>query len=131
MISSSSRRPFLGLAHVAGGAFVAAVGADNPEKSELDPDLMAAAAVVTDVTAQCLVMGDLHHAVAAGAMTADAVRAELAEVLGGRKPGRRDDDEIVVFDSTGTAIQDVASAAVIYERALGAGAGLKLQLGGG
>ena len=63
---TTAREPFLGLEHVRPGTFVAAVGADNPAKNELRPELMANATVVADVVEQALVMGDLHHAVAAG-----------------------------------------------------------------
>ncbi|HET9231435.1 MAG TPA: ornithine cyclodeaminase family protein, partial [Vitreimonas sp.] len=125
---TTARAPFLDAPDVSPGAFIAAVGADNPEKSEIAPALMAKAAVVADVLAQCLVMGDLHHAVKAGAMTADQVRAELGEIIVGAKSGRAHDDEIVIFDSTGTAIQDVASAAVVYERARERGIGAEVEL---
>ena len=124
-----ARRWFLGRAHVAAGAFVAAVGADNPEKQEIEPALLAASAVVADVLEQCATIGDLHHAIAAGLMRREDVRAELADVVSGRKPGRLSADEIVVFDSTGTALQDVAAAALVYERALASGAGLTVDLG--
>ncbi len=78
---------------------------------------MAAAKVVTDLTSQALAMGDLHHAIEAGAMTAAQVHAELGEVVAGRKPGRGDEHEITIFDSTGVAFQDVAASALAYERA--------------
>ena len=126
---TTARRWILGPGDVATGAFVAAVGADHPEKQEIAPALMAASAVVVDVLEQCEQMGDLHHAIAAGAMTRDDVAADLAEVVSGRKPGRRRDDEVVVFDSTGTALQDVAAAGLAYERALAAGIGVSLDLG--
>ena len=74
-------------------------------------------------------IGDLHHAIAAGLMRREDVRAELADVVSGRKPGRLSPDEIVVFDSTGTALQDVAAAALVYERARSSGAGLTVSLG--
>jgi alanine dehydrogenase len=118
-----SRQPFLRREHVRPGTFVAAVGADNSDKQELEPDLMAAAVVVVDALEQCAAIGDLHHALAAGAMTRESVHAELAEVVCGRKPGRRTATEITVFDSTGTALQDVAAAAVVYEKAVAAGRG--------
>lgn len=105
------------------------MGADHPEKQEIEPALMAASAVVVDVLEQCEHMGDLHHAIAAGAMTRDDVAADLAEVVSGRKPGRRRDDEVVVFDSTGTALQDVATAALVYERALAVGIGVPIDFG--
>jgi ornithine cyclodeaminase/alanine dehydrogenase-like protein (mu-crystallin family) len=108
--------PFLSKAIVSPGTFVAAVGADSPHKNELHPDLFEGTRVVTDVTDQCLAMGDLRHAVAAGALGAADVHAELAELVGGAKAGRASPDEIAVFDSTGTALQDVAAAAFVYRR---------------
>jgi alanine dehydrogenase len=124
-----SPRPFLMREHVRAGTFVAAVGADSPDKQELDPRLMASATVVTDVLEQCAEIGELHHALAAGAMSRDQVHAELADLVSLRKPGRRSAEEITVFDSTGTAIEDVAAAAVVFEKALASGVGLRVALG--
>jgi ornithine cyclodeaminase/alanine dehydrogenase-like protein (mu-crystallin family) len=120
---TSAREPYLTPANVRPGTFIAAVGADNPDKSEVAPALMRHARVVTDVTAQCQLMGDLHHALAAGAMTLGDVRAELGDVLSGRAEVRGAKDDIVVFDSTGTAAQDIASAVAVFERAKAAGIG--------
>jgi alanine dehydrogenase len=125
-----SRKAFLLREHVRPGTFVAAVGADSSDKQELDPKLMAAGVVVTDVLEQCAAIGDLHHALEAGAMSRADVHAELADLVAGRKPGRRSEEEITIFDSTGTALQDVASAAVVYEKALAHGVGLDVALGG-
>lgn len=126
---TTARRWLLGRGGVAPGAFVAAVGADDPSKQEIEPALMAESVVVADVLAQCERMGDLHHAIAAGAMTRDDVAAELADVVSGRKPTRQSDDDVVVFDSTGTALQDVAAAAVAYDRARAEGLGVRIELG--
>ena len=115
-----SRQVILGAGDVNRGAFVAGVGADNPDKQELDPALLARAAVVVDILDQAATLGDLHHAIAAGVMTREDVRAELGAVVAGRTAGRLHDDEIVVFDSTGTALQDVAAAAAVYEKAVAA-----------
>jgi ornithine cyclodeaminase/alanine dehydrogenase-like protein (mu-crystallin family) len=114
--ATTSHTPFLAPDCVRRGTFIAAVGADNPHKSELHPDLFAGAKVVVDSLDQAATMGDLHHAIEAGKATRESVHGELAEVVVGRKPGRTDDDEITIFDSTGLAIQDVASAALAYER---------------
>jgi alanine dehydrogenase len=113
------------------GTFVAAVGADAEHKQEIDPQLMARAAVVPDLLEQAATIGDLHHAIAAGVMTRDAIRAGLGDVVAGRKPGRLDDDEIVIFDSTGTALQDVAAASIVYQRAVRMGRGVRLDLAEG
>jgi len=82
--------------------------------------------VVTDLTEQACVIGDLHHAIAAGVMSRDAVHAELGEILIGSKRGRSRDDEIIVFDSTGTGLQDVAAAVAAYRRALEERAGTQV-----
>ena len=120
--------PFLAADMVGPGTFIAAVGADAPHKSEIQPDLMARARVVVDSLDQCLAMGDLRHAIEAGAMTTADVHAELPELVAGAKPGRTDSEQVTLFDSTGTAVQDVAAAAVIYRRALATRAGLRLPL---
>ncbi|MES2178295.1 MAG: ornithine cyclodeaminase family protein [Gemmatimonadota bacterium] len=124
-----ARHWFLGRAHVAPGAFVAAVGADNPDKQEIEPELLAASVVVADILEQSATIGDLHHALNSGVMQREAVRAELGEIVAGKKPGRLAADEIIVFDSTGTALQDVALAALVYERALATGVGRAIALG--
>ena len=123
-------RWFLGRDHVRPGAFIAAVGADNGAKQEIEPELLARSVVVADVLDQCASIGDLHHALVAGVMRREDVRAELADIVGGTKSGRLRDDEIIVFDSTGTALEDVAAAAIVYERALATGAGIPIDLGG-
>ena len=125
-----SRQAFLLRDHVRPGTFVAAVGADSPDKQELDPALLAAAVVVPDVLEQCASIGELHHALDAGAVTREDIHAELADVVTGRNPGRRSRDEITIFDSTGTAIEDVAAAVVVYEKAVAAGMGRGVTFGG-
>jgi ornithine cyclodeaminase/alanine dehydrogenase-like protein (mu-crystallin family) len=109
-----SRSAFLTLNAVRPGCLVAAVGADNPHKQEIAPELLARSRVVADVLDQCVVMGDLHHAIAAGVMSAGDVHAELGEVVSGRKPGRTDESDVIVFDSTGMALQDVAAAIMVF-----------------
>ena len=124
-----ARRWFLGREHVAPGSFVSAVGADNSEKQEIEPELLAASVVIADILDQCATIGDLHHALNAGMMRREDVRAELADVVAGTRTGRRSADEVIIFDSTGTALQDVAAAAIVYERAMGTEAGVAIDLG--
>jgi len=123
-----SRAPLLRPGDLRPGAFLAAVGADNPDKQEVAAGLVAASRVIVDVLAQCAAMGDLHHALRAGLMTLDGVAAELAHVVGGTRPGRTSRDDVVIFDSTGTALEDVAVAALAHERALATGRGTRLDL---
>ncbi len=125
---TSSRAPLLGPADVRAGTFIAAVGADSEDKQEIDPALLAAATLVVDSLEQCATIGELHHALAAGLLTRDAVHAELGQVVAGMRPGRTSADEITVFDSTGTGFQDLAAAAMVYERACAAAAGATIDL---
>ena len=108
---------------VASGTFIAAVGADDSHKQEIDPALLASAKVIGDSLEQICSIGDTRHAIAKGLMQKESVHAELAEVVAGKKAERTTDAEIIVFDSTGVAIEDAAAATLVYEKALTAGLG--------
>lgn len=123
-----ARRVLVAAADVAPGTFIAAVGADSQGKQELEPALVAGATLVVDVLEQCAEIGELQHALAAGLMTRAEVHAELADVVVGRRPGRTRPDEITIFDSTGTALQDVAAAVAVYEQARATGRGVEFAL---
>ena len=107
---------------------MAAVGADSQGKQELEPALLASSTLVVDVLTQCAEIGELQHALAAGLMTRTDVHAELTDVVTGRRPGRTRDDEITIFDSSGTALQDVAAAVAVYDHALARGRGTEVTL---
>ena len=123
-----SRRPLVFRGDVTAGTFVAAVGADSQGKQELEPALLASSTLVVDVLTQCAEIGELQHALAAGLMTRTDVHAELTDVVTGRRPGRTRDDEITIFDSSGTALQDVAAAVAVYANALARGCGTEVAL---
>jgi alanine dehydrogenase len=125
-----ARGPLIFLDQMRPGQFFAAVGADSEGKQEFEPEVLRRAKVVADIVAQAARMGELQHAIAAGLMTEDDVYADLGQVCTGQKPGRTSDDQIFVFDSTGTALQDVAAVAIVYERALQSSRGRKLSLTG-
>jgi len=120
-----SRSPFLKREWIHPGMFLAAVGADSPDKQELDADLTAGCKVVADIRSQVICVGETHHAIEEGLMTSDQVHAEIGEVLTGGRPGRTSADEVFLYDSTGTALQDVAAAAAVYERAREQGRGIE------
>ena len=122
-----SKQYFLEKDYVAPGTFIAAVGADNPEKQELEPALLSGSKLVVDVLEQCASIGELHHALDARLLTSNDVYGELGEVIAGIKPGRTSPDEIIIFDSTGMALQDVVTAAAVYEKAVSEGAGTMLD----
>ena len=127
--ATSAQAPFLTKGCVSAGTFVAAVGADSPHKNELAPELLAGSKLVVDVLAQCTAMGDLHHALDAGLLALTDVHANLGDLVTGVKPGRTSREEITVFDSTGVALEDVASAAWIYQRAVAGNVGTSISFG--
>jgi ornithine cyclodeaminase/alanine dehydrogenase-like protein (mu-crystallin family) len=122
-----SKKYFLNHEYVSPGMFVAGVGADNEEKQELEPRLMQKHKIVVDLLEQCATIGELHHALELGLVTREDVHAELGEVVSGRKPGRESTEEVFIFDSTGMALQDVAAAATVYERAVQEGRGMPVN----
>jgi alanine dehydrogenase len=120
-----SKKPFLLNEYLSPGTFIAAVGADSEDKQELEPSILFSHKVVTDITAQCVLIGELHHAVK---LKKDFhAYAELGQIIAGEIEGRTSDEEIIVFDSTGTALQDIASAAIVYEKAINRNKGMKIS----
>jgi ornithine cyclodeaminase/alanine dehydrogenase-like protein (mu-crystallin family) len=124
-----SKQPILFNGDVKPGCFIAAVGTDNEEKNEIDAGLLASCKLVTDISEQCATIGDLHHALVKERVTTSHIHAELGEIIAGAKKGRQSEDEIILFDSTGMALQDVASAAIVYKRALEEGYGMTVDFG--
>lgn len=118
-----SREFFVSKQDVRTGTFIAAVGADDSQKQEIDPALMASAKVVADSLDQACSIGDTRHAVAKHLMSREDVYAELCKIVAGHKPGRTNDAEIIIFDSTGVAIEDAVAAVAVYEKARTSGAG--------
>ena len=83
-----ARKPFLRREYLQPGTFIAAVGADSPDKQELEPSILGASKVVVDVLEQCAEMGELNHALKQGSIRREQVYAELGEIVAGRKSGR-------------------------------------------
>lgn len=127
---TTSREILLRCDDVEEGAFIAAVGADSEDKRELDPRLVARSRVIVDDLQQCTAIGELHHALNAGLVTASHVAGDLAALVAGRIAGRRNEREITIFDSTGTALEDVAAAALVFARAAVAGDTVSIELSG-
>ena len=107
---TTATEPFLGREDVRAGTFVAAVGADSERKAEIAASLLAEARIVTDSTEQCRRTGDLRNSAQGGAR----VCGELADAVAGRL-ARTAGDEVVVFDSTGLALEDLAVCALLVQ----------------
>lgn len=116
---TTARSPVLHSDQVAPGTFVAAVGSDHPTKQEIEPALVARARCFVDSLEQTSTSGELHHALAAGVMAPEDVAGRLDELVTGAVAGRRTDDEVTLFDSTGIALEDAAALLATFQGAGG------------
>jgi ornithine cyclodeaminase/alanine dehydrogenase-like protein (mu-crystallin family) len=118
--ATSSREPVLERGWLAPGAHVNAVGSSIPTDRELDTETMAEAALFCDSRES--LENEAGDYVLAG-LGPERVRAELGEVLVGSADGRRSEGELTVFKSLGLAVEDLAAAEHVYERARAEGVG--------
>jgi ectoine utilization protein EutC len=126
-----SHTPIVRASWVHPGLHITAMGADTPEKHELESAVLARATrLVCDLKTQCFARGEFHHAVGEGVLGLDADIAELGDLTSNRKPGRQRDDEVTVCALTGVGVQDTAIALLAYSRAFAAGLGTRFPAGG-
>ena len=112
-----AREPFLKSDLVRPGIHINAIGADAEGKEELEPSLLKKAMVVVDDLRQASVAGEINVPVSKGLFKVEEIYATLGELVAGKKPGRKDEKAITIFDSTGLAIEDIAVAKLVYEKA--------------
>ncbi|MBE8538552.1 alanine dehydrogenase [Geoglobus acetivorans] len=125
--TTPSRTPVVKAEWIEEGTHINAIGADAPGKQELDPEILLRARVVVDDYEQAFHSGEVNVPLSEGIITKDHIFGTLGEIVAGLKKGREDDSQITVFDSTGLAIQDIATASLIYDRAVKAGKGVKFR----
>jgi alanine dehydrogenase len=116
---TTSREPILKADWLKPGVHINAVGSHRPDMREIDGATLARAKVVVDsreaIMAEC---GDILLAIKEGSVTKDNIHGEIGEVLAGTKAGREHTDEVTLYKSVGIAIQDVATANLVYHKAL-------------
>jgi len=126
--TTPSRAPVIKEEWVRPGTHINAIGADARGKQELQSGLTKKSKVVVDDLAQAVHSGEVNVPISEGVLKPEEIHAQLGEVLVGKKTGRTSDNEITIFDSTGLAIQDVATGAAVYRMALEMGIGTNLKL---
>lgn len=127
--ATTSSRPVFAGRDLRPGVHVDAVGAFRPTTREVDTETVKRARVVVDTYHGAWAeAGDLLIPIKAGAITRRQVRAELAEVVARKKPGRTRPEEITLFKSVGWAPEDAAAARLAYERARAQGVGTEVRL---
>ena len=110
------------------GQHLTAMGSDAEHKNEIEPGLVTRADLyVADSLNQTRRLGELHHAIAAGLVSAQAEFAQLGPVIAGTVPGRTHADQITFADLTGTGVQDTAIATLARQRAQGGGVGTMIS----
>ena len=122
------RSPVVKAEWVKAGTHINAIGADAKGKQELDSQLLTRTKVVVDDIVQASHSGEVNVPLSSGFISSEDIHCELGEVVAGVKKGRMSDDEITVFDSTGLAIQDLATANLVFERAVEKGIGSRLEM---
>ena len=126
LTATPAREPFLRAEWVHPGTHISCVGADMSGKQEIESKIFCTAKAFADDETQCLAVGECEIPHKDG--TLSAIAAEIGDVIAGIRPGRTGADEITVFDSTGIALQDIASAAALLDAAEKSGKGSRIEL---
>lgn len=113
--ATPSHRPLLSADQIRPGTHITAMGSDTREKNELDPAILAKAdIVVADSIEQCLVRGEIFHALEAGALAEGDIR-ELGDIITDPELRRSSDSQITIADLTGVAVQDIQISKAVVE----------------
>jgi len=127
--ATSSSTPLFNGTKIRPGTHINGIGSHTPGARELDTALITRSRFIGDSKEACFnEAGDIIIPIQEGAITKEHFYAELGEVIIGIKKGRMNDDEITIFKSNGLAIQDAATAKIIYDKALLAGKGIEVKI---
>ena len=127
--ATTSHTPVFDGSKIASGTHVTGVGSFTPEMREVDTALVLRARVVVDQREATLAeAGDIIGPISDGVVDESVISAEIGEIVLGVQPGRISADEITFFKSVGNAVQDIAVAALVLERAQAAGRGVVVEL---
>jgi alanine dehydrogenase len=124
VLATAAREPILQSVWIADGTHIAAVGACRPDQRELETALVKRARVFVDSRTGALAeAGDLVLPIREGAIDAAHIAGELGQLAAGAVAGRQTPGEVTLFKSLGMAVEDVAAAHLVYERATERGLG--------
>ena len=113
--ATPSTSPLLSADQIQKGVHITAMGSDTPEKNELDPRILQKAdLVIADSISQCLLRGEIHHAIKAGLLNEEDI-VELGNVIVDKELQRSSEGQITVADLTGVAVQDIQISKAVYE----------------
>lgn len=123
-----SREPIIRKEWVKPGTHFSCIGADMSGKEEIEAEIFENARVFTDDTPQCINVGEIEIPVKKGILKAEDIAGEIGEILTGKTCGRENDEQITVFDATGTALLDLLTAKLALAKAEEQGLGETVNL---
>jgi ornithine cyclodeaminase/alanine dehydrogenase len=126
--ATPAREPVIMREWVSPGTHFSCIGADMSGKEEIDPKIFENARVFTDDTPQCAKVGEIEIPIAHGVITQDDVAGEIGEIITGETKGRESDEQITVFDATGTALLDLLTARLALTAAAEKGIGTVVEV---
>ncbi len=127
--ATSSATPIFNGNKVKAGTHINGIGSHTPNARELDTAIVKKSKFIADSYEACLKeAGDIMIPIDEGAIDKSHMFADLGEIITGKKPARENNDEITLFKSNGLAIQDVATAKLVYDKAKAAGVGIDVKL---
>lgn len=113
--ATPSASPLLLADQIQKGIHITAMGSDTPGKNELDPKILQKAdIVVADSICQCLLRGEIHHAIKSGVLKQESI-VEIGDVITDKELQRTSEDQITVADLTGVAVQDIQITKAVYK----------------
>jgi len=127
--ATSSATPLFDGSNIKEGTHINGIGSHSPSARELDSAIVKRSKFIGDSREACFKeAGDIMIPLHAGEITENHFYAELGEIIVGHKPGRINDKEITIFKSNGLAIQDAATAKLVYDKALAKGIGIHVEI---
>jgi ornithine cyclodeaminase/alanine dehydrogenase-like protein (mu-crystallin family) len=127
--ATNSQTPVFENKYLKDGVHINAIGAYNPQMSEIPLEAVARSKIITDQKSACLTeAGDLIKAIDAKVITENDLYAEIGEIVANKKTGRTNETEITLFKSVGNAMQDLVTANRVLENAIDQGIGTELNL---
>jgi len=127
--ATSSPTPIFDGSMVKEGTHINGIGSHTPNARELDTEIIKRARFIGDSREACFSeAGDIMIPLETGEIEESHYFADLGEVVIGAKDARLNDAEITIFKSNGLAVQDAATAKLIYDKAVEAGIGVEIQI---
>ena len=127
--ATTSKMPVFKNSEIGVGVHINGVGSYRPDMCEIPPETIMRAKIVVDQLAACLSeAGDILQPIELGLISQDYIYGELGELVTGMKPARQAEGEITVFKSVGLAVQDLATADLVFTKAKNLGLGVEITL---